>query len=119
MESHRGKTILKGLTWSISTGLGNLTFLFNYLSIASTTNSVNTCLKQVHYLLGWSLLLMRLQALQPLSPPRERILQFTQESNTPSILLECLFQHIPLDLSSGEHCSRVAFKALISRHVHY
>ncbi|KAG0592544.1 hypothetical protein KC19_1G261500 [Ceratodon purpureus] len=61
---------------------------------------------RVQYLLGWSLLLMRLHALPPLSPIRERLLQFARDSDTSSALLDCLFQHIPLDLTSGSSASR-------------
>jgi hypothetical protein len=61
---------------------------------------------RVHYLLGWSLLLMRLHALPPLSPVRERLLQFARDSDISSTLLDCLFQHIPLDLTSGTSASR-------------
>lgn len=57
---------------------------------------------QVHYLLGWLLLLMRLHALPPRSPTRERLLQFARDLDTSSTLLDCLFQHIPLDLTSGQ-----------------
>lgn len=56
---------------------------------------------QLHYLLGWSLLLMRLHSLSPLSPTRERLLNFVRDSDLSPTLLDCLFQHIALDLTSG------------------
>uniref|UniRef100_A0A7I4A3R4 E3 ubiquitin-protein ligase listerin n=1 Tax=Physcomitrium patens TaxID=3218 RepID=A0A7I4A3R4_PHYPA len=61
---------------------------------------------RLHYLLGWSLLLMRLHSLSPLSPTRERLLNFVRDSDLSPTLLDCLFQHIALDLTSGTSTSR-------------
>lgn len=46
--------------------------------------------------LAWSLLLSHLLSLPSLSPERERLVQYIQDSANPMIL-ECIFQHIPLE----------------------
>lgn len=55
---------------------------------------------QVKFLLAWSLLLTHLQSLPPLSLARERLVQYLQDSTNPSIILDALFQHIPLKSGS-------------------
>ncbi|CAN6467178.1 unnamed protein product [Victoria cruziana] len=57
-------------------------------------------LDQVKFLLAWSLLLTHLQSLPPLSLARERLVQYLQDSTNPSIILDALFQHIPLKSGS-------------------
>ncbi|GMP89851.1 hypothetical protein CsSME_00041233 [Camellia sinensis var. sinensis] len=53
--------------------------------------------QRVNVFLAWSLLLSRLQSFPPSSPARERLVQHIQE-HANSAILDCLFQHIPLDL---------------------
>ncbi|CAM6128753.1 unnamed protein product [Calypogeia fissa] len=50
---------------------------------------------RVSYLLGWSLLLTRLQSLTALSRTRELLVQYVQDSDISPTLLDCLFQYIP------------------------
>ncbi|KAF3778969.1 E3 ubiquitin-protein ligase listerin [Nymphaea thermarum] len=57
-------------------------------------------LDQVNFFLAWSLLLTHLQSLPPLSLARERLVQYLQDSTNPSIILDALFQHIPLKSGS-------------------
>lgn len=52
---------------------------------------------QVHVFLAWSLLLSHLWSLPSSSPARERLVQYVQDSAN-SAILDCLFQHIPLEL---------------------
>lgn len=54
-------------------------------------------LSQVNVLVGWCLLLSRLVSLPSASPERENMIQYVQDS-TNSAILDCLFQHIPVDL---------------------
>ncbi|GLT26789.1 hypothetical protein SLA2020_018310 [Shorea laevis] len=53
--------------------------------------------QRVHLFLAWSLLLSHLWSLPSSSSQRERLLQYIQDSAN-SAILDCLFQHIPLDL---------------------
>ncbi|KAK6234537.1 hypothetical protein SCA6_009874 [Theobroma cacao] len=53
--------------------------------------------QRVHLFLAWSLLLSHLSSLPSLSPPRERLVQYIQNSANP-LILDCLFQHLPSDL---------------------
>lgn len=53
---------------------------------------------QVHLFLAWSLLLSHLSSLPSLSNPRERLVQYIQNSANP-LILDCLFQHLLSDLS--------------------
>ncbi|GLJ37723.1 hypothetical protein SUGI_0766400 [Cryptomeria japonica] len=59
-----------------------------------------TALIRVKYLLAWSLFLTRLQAVPSLSAARECMVQYAQDSGSPSTLLDCLFQHILIKQSS-------------------
>ncbi|KAL6195350.1 hypothetical protein ACLB2K_030969 [Fragaria x ananassa] len=52
--------------------------------------------QRVHVFLAWSLLLSHLGSLPSSSPMRERLVQYVQDSAS-SIILDCLFQHIPLE----------------------
>lgn len=47
--------------------------------------------------LVWSLVLSHLWSLPSSSPARERLIQYIQESVN-SVILDCLFQHIPVEL---------------------
>lgn len=60
------------------------------------TDSVSQ--QQVDLFLVWSLLLTHLSSLPPSSSSRERLVQYIQDFADPTIL-DCLFQHIPLELS--------------------
>ncbi|XP_050138704.1 E3 ubiquitin-protein ligase listerin [Malus sylvestris] len=53
--------------------------------------------QRVHVFLAWSLLLSHLWSLPSSSPARERLVQYIQDSAS-SVILDCLFQHIPLEL---------------------
>ncbi|CAL8160412.1 unnamed protein product [Prunus armeniaca] len=53
--------------------------------------------QRVHVFLAWSLLLSHLWSLPSSSPARERLVQYIQDS-ADSVILDCLFQHIPLGL---------------------
>jgi hypothetical protein len=53
---------------------------------------------QVNVFLAWSLLISRLWSLPSSSSDRERLIQYIQDSATP-VILDCLFQHIPLEIS--------------------
>ena len=52
---------------------------------------------QVNAFLAWSLFLSHLLSLPSSSPARERLVQYIQE-HADSAILDCLFQHIPLEL---------------------
>ncbi|MBA0730942.1 hypothetical protein Golax_022593 [Gossypium laxum] len=54
--------------------------------------------QRVHLFLAWSLLLSHLSSLPSLSNPRERLVQYIQNSANP-LILDCLFQHLLSDLS--------------------
>ncbi|EEF44675.1 conserved hypothetical protein [Ricinus communis] len=53
--------------------------------------------QRVNVFLAWSVLLSHLWSLPSLSATRERLVQYVQESAN-SVILDCLFQHIPLEL---------------------
>lgn len=52
---------------------------------------------RVNFFIAWSLFLTHLHSLSSTSPTRERLVQFLQDSVS-STILDCLFQHIPLNL---------------------
>ncbi|XP_022154880.1 E3 ubiquitin-protein ligase listerin isoform X2 [Momordica charantia] len=52
--------------------------------------------ERVNIYLAWSLLLSHLWSLPPSSPSRERLVQYIQNSASSGIL-DCLFQHIPVE----------------------
>ncbi|CAJ1970731.1 unnamed protein product [Sphenostylis stenocarpa] len=54
---------------------------------------------RVNLFLAWSLLISHLQSLPSSSSQRERLIQYIQDSATP-VILDCLFQHIPLEIST-------------------
>ncbi|GAU13221.1 hypothetical protein TSUD_245910 [Trifolium subterraneum] len=54
--------------------------------------------QRVNVFLAWSLLISRLWSLPSSSSDRERLIQYIQDSATP-IILDCLFQHIPVEIS--------------------
>lgn len=60
---------------------------------------------QVNVLVAWSLLLSHIVSLPSSSPARERMIQYVQNSTNPAIL-DCLFQHIPLDPYMGNSSKR-------------
>lgn len=60
---------------------------------------------QVNVLVAWSLLLSHIVSLPSSSPARERMVQYMQNSINPAIL-DCLFQHIPLDPYMGTSSKR-------------
>ncbi|XP_050216478.1 E3 ubiquitin-protein ligase listerin [Mercurialis annua] len=53
--------------------------------------------KRVNLFLAWSVLLSHLLSLPSLSATREQLVQYVQDSAN-SVILDCLFQHIPLEL---------------------
>ncbi|KAJ4827656.1 hypothetical protein Tsubulata_040241 [Turnera subulata] len=57
--------------------------------------------ERVNVFLAWSLLLSHLLSLPSLSPERDRLVQYVQDSAS-SVILDCLFQNIPLELSVGQ-----------------
>lgn len=60
---------------------------------------------QVNVFVAWSLLLSHIVSLPSSSPERERMIQYVQNSTNPAIL-DCLFQHIPLDSYMGTSSKR-------------
>lgn len=60
---------------------------------------------QVNVLVAWSLLLSHIVSLPSSSPARERMVQYVQNSTNPAIL-DCLFQHIPLEPYMGTSSKR-------------
>ncbi|PIN19546.1 hypothetical protein CDL12_07777 [Handroanthus impetiginosus] len=56
--------------------------------------------ERVNVLVAWCLLLSHIVSLPSSSPARERMIQYVQNS-TNSAILDCLFQHIPLELYIG------------------
>uniref|UniRef100_A0A2P2LM14 E3 ubiquitin-protein ligase listerin n=1 Tax=Rhizophora mucronata TaxID=61149 RepID=A0A2P2LM14_RHIMU len=54
----------------------------------------------VNFFLSWSLLLTHIQFLPSLSSSRERLVQYVQDSAS-SMILDCIFQHIPLELCAA------------------
>ncbi|KAK8596571.1 hypothetical protein V6N12_065056 [Hibiscus sabdariffa] len=79
--------------------------------------------QRVHLFLAWALLLSHLSSLPSLSSPRERLVQYIQNSANPMIL-DCLFQHLLSDLSvmhfqkkkDGELPSVLSEAATAARH---
>ncbi|XP_057789666.1 E3 ubiquitin-protein ligase listerin [Salvia miltiorrhiza] len=61
--------------------------------------------ERVNVLVAWSLLLSHIVSLPSSSPERERMIQYVQNSTNPGIL-DCLFQHIPLDPYMGTSSKR-------------
>ncbi|WCJ34820.1 E3 ubiquitin-protein ligase listerin [Euphorbia peplus] len=57
--------------------------------------------ERVNVFLAWSLLLSHLWSLPSLSAARERLVQYVQDSAS-SVILDCLFQHIPLELCTAQ-----------------
>ncbi|KAK4419849.1 E3 ubiquitin-protein ligase listerin [Sesamum alatum] len=56
--------------------------------------------ERVNVLVAWCLLLSHIVSLPSSSPARERMIQYVQDS-TNSTILDCLFQHIPLEVYMG------------------
>ncbi|KAK4407667.1 E3 ubiquitin-protein ligase listerin [Sesamum angolense] len=54
----------------------------------------------VNVLVAWCLLLSHIVSLPSSSPARERMIQYVQDS-TNTTILDCLFQHIPLEVYMG------------------
>ncbi|KAL5757043.1 hypothetical protein ACOSP7_021464 [Xanthoceras sorbifolium] len=52
--------------------------------------------QRVNVFLAWALLLSHLMSLPSLTPPRERLIQYILDSGN-SLILDCIFQHIPLE----------------------
>ncbi|KAJ8751318.1 hypothetical protein K2173_016502 [Erythroxylum novogranatense] len=67
--------------------------------------------EQVNVFLAWSLLLSHLWSLPSLSPERERLVQYVQDSTGP-LILDCILQHIPLE-SCMVHVSKKKDMALL------
>ncbi|XP_042045298.1 E3 ubiquitin-protein ligase listerin-like [Salvia splendens] len=61
--------------------------------------------ERVNVFVAWSLLLSHIVSLPSSSPERERLIQYVQNSTNPAIL-DCLFQHIPLDPYMGTSSKR-------------
>ncbi|KAI4305367.1 hypothetical protein L6164_028737 [Bauhinia variegata] len=61
--------------------------------------------QRVHLFLAWSLLISYLRSLPSSSSLRERLIQYIQEFASP-IILDCLFQHIPLELSTVQNLKK-------------
>lgn len=57
--------------------------------------------QRVNLFLAWSLLISHLWSLPSSSSDRERLIQYIQDSATP-VILDCLFQHIPVDISMNQ-----------------
>ncbi|GER35478.1 E3 ubiquitin-protein ligase listerin [Striga asiatica] len=55
---------------------------------------------RVNVMVAWCLLLSHIASLPPSSSERERFIQYVQDS-TNSAILDCVFQHIPLELYMG------------------
>lgn len=53
--------------------------------------------QRINVFLAWSLLLSHLWSLPPSSPTRDKLVQYIQDSVN-SLILDCLFQHIPVEL---------------------
>ncbi|XP_020522309.1 E3 ubiquitin-protein ligase listerin isoform X2 [Amborella trichopoda] len=62
--------------------------------------------KEANYFVSWSLLLTYLESLPSLSPARERLIQYLQDSGSPSTILDYLFLHIPLKLGSSNNLKK-------------
>lgn len=60
---------------------------------------------QVNVFLAWSLLLSHLRSLPSSSPARERLVQYIQNFATP-VILDCIFQHIPIDLCISQNLKK-------------
>lgn len=60
---------------------------------------------QVNVFLAWSLLLSYLWSLPSSSPARERLVQYIQSFATP-VILDCIFQHIPVDLCISQNIKK-------------
>ncbi|KAL0370829.1 UNVERIFIED_CONTAM: E3 ubiquitin-protein ligase listerin [Sesamum angustifolium] len=56
--------------------------------------------ERVNVLVAWCLLLSHIVSLPSSSPARERMIQYVQDS-TNTTILDCLFQHIPLEVYMG------------------
>lgn len=56
---------------------------------------------QVNVFLAWSLLLSHLWSLPSQSTAREHLVQYVQDSAS-SVILDCLFQHIPLEFCTAQ-----------------
>ncbi|KAK7321403.1 hypothetical protein VNO77_32021 [Canavalia gladiata] len=61
--------------------------------------------QRVNLLLAWSLLISHLWSLPSSSSQRERLIQYIQDSATP-VILDCLFQHIPLEISMVQNLKK-------------
>ncbi|XP_010535346.1 PREDICTED: LOW QUALITY PROTEIN: E3 ubiquitin-protein ligase listerin [Tarenaya hassleriana] len=59
-----------------------------------------TAPERVQTFLAWSLLLSHVSSLPPLSQRREKLVEHIQSSANP-VILDCLFQHIPLELCNA------------------
>ncbi|GAV58652.1 zf-RING_2 domain-containing protein [Cephalotus follicularis] len=57
--------------------------------------------QRLNIFLAWSLLLSHICSLPSQSPLRERLVQYIQDSSN-SVILDCLFQHIPLELCTAQ-----------------
>ncbi|XP_024965066.1 E3 ubiquitin-protein ligase listerin isoform X4 [Cynara cardunculus var. scolymus] len=55
--------------------------------------------ERVHVFLAWSLLISRVLSSPSSSPTREKLIQLVQHTSSSSIL-DCIFQHVPLELCS-------------------
>ncbi|CAI8583764.1 unnamed protein product [Vicia faba] len=61
--------------------------------------------QRVNLFLAWSLLISHLWSLPSSSSDRERLIQYIQDSATP-VILDCLFQHIPVQISSIQNLKK-------------
>ncbi|PON41842.1 Vacuolar protein sorting-associated protein [Parasponia andersonii] len=61
--------------------------------------------QRVNVFLAWSLLLSNLWSLPSSSPARERLVQYIQNFATP-VVLDCIFQHIPVDLCISQNLKK-------------
>ncbi|KAL8237342.1 hypothetical protein R6Q59_018423 [Mikania micrantha] len=62
-------------------------------------------LDRVHYFVAWSLLLSHLLSL-PSSPTKEKLIQHIKDLSSNSNILDCIFQHIPLELCAEKKFSQ-------------
>ncbi|KAL8531325.1 hypothetical protein ACS0TY_008085 [Phlomoides rotata] len=72
--------------------------------------------ERVNVLVAWCLLLTHIVSLPSSSPAKEKMIQYVQDS-TNSAILDCLFQHIPLELYMGTSAKKkdTEFPAEVSK----
>lgn len=69
--------------------------------------------ERVNFFLAWALLLSHLVSLPSSSPAREKMIQYVQDT-ADSAIIDCLFQHIPLDSLTASSLKKKEHPATIS-----